>query len=75
MLLMVGKGIRGGIFHVGHRYAEANNNHMKNYDKNKESSYLIRLDVNNLHEWVMSQKLCVNGFRLRKSINKFNEKS
>ena len=38
MLLMVEKGIRGGIFHAGHRYAEANNNYMKNYDKNKESS-------------------------------------
>ena len=38
MLLMVEKGIRGGICHVIHRYAEANNKHMKNCDKNKESS-------------------------------------
>ena len=33
MLLMVKKGIRGGICHAIHRYAEANNKYMKNYDK------------------------------------------
>ena len=37
MLLMVEKGIRGGICHAIHRYAEANNKYMRNYDKNKES--------------------------------------
>ena len=36
MLLMVEKGIRGGICHVIHKYAKANNKYMKNYDKNKE---------------------------------------
>ena len=34
MLLMVQKGIRGGICHAIHRYANANNKYMKNYDKN-----------------------------------------
>ena len=38
MLLMVEKGIRGGICHAIHRYAKANNKYMKNYDINKESS-------------------------------------
>ena len=33
MLLMVEKGIRGGIFHAIHRYAQANK-YMKNYVKN-----------------------------------------
>ena len=28
---MVEKGIRGGICHATHRYAEANNRYMKNY--------------------------------------------
>ena len=41
MMLMIQKGIRGGITHAIHRYAKANNKYMKNYDKNKESSYLI----------------------------------
>ena len=40
MLLMVGKGIRGRTCHAIHRYAKANNKCMKDYDKNKESSYL-----------------------------------
>ena len=37
MLLMVEKGIRGGICHAIHRYAKANNKYKKNYDKNKDS--------------------------------------
>ena len=40
MLLMVKKCIRGGICHSIYRYAKANNKYMKNYDENKESSYL-----------------------------------
>ena len=41
MLLMAEKDIQGGICHVIHRYAKANNKYMKNYDKNIKSSYLI----------------------------------
>ena len=33
MLLMVEKGIRGGICHAIHRYVKANNKCMKDYDK------------------------------------------
>ena len=63
MLLMVEEGIRGGICHSIHRYARANNKYMKNYDENKESSYIQYLDKNNLYGWAMSQKLPVNGFK------------
>ena len=31
MLLMIEEGIGGGICHAVHRYAKANNKHMKNY--------------------------------------------
>ena len=63
MLLMVEEGIRGGICHSIYRHARANNKYMKNYDENKESSYIQYLDANNLYGWAMSQKLPVNGFK------------
>ena len=49
MLLMVEKDIGGGICHSIYRYAQADNKYMKDYDKNKESSYLPYWDVNNLY--------------------------
>ena len=72
MLLMVEEGIRGGICHSIHRYAEANNKYMKNYNNNEESSYIQYLDVNNLYGWAMSKKLPVNGFKWLDS-DKINE--
>ena len=73
MLLMVEKGIRGGICHSVYRYAKANNKYMKDYDKNKESSYIQYWDVNNLYGWAMSQKLPVNKFEWIKGTSQFNE--
>ena len=73
MLLMVEEGIRGGICHSIHRHAKANNKYMKNYDENKESSYIQYLDANNLYGWAMSQKLPVNGFKWLEDISKINE--
>ena len=72
MLLMVEIGIRGGICHAIHQYAKTNNKYMKNYDKNKESSYLKHWGVNNLYGWAMSQKLPVNNFKLVEDISEFN---
>ena len=46
---------------------------MKNYDKNKESSYIQYLDANNLYGWAMSQKLPVDGFKWKKNMLEFNE--
>ena len=43
---MIGKGIRGGICHLIYRYAKGNNKYMKDYDKNKESSYIQYWNVN-----------------------------
>ena len=48
MLLMVEKGIRGGIFQSIYQYAKANNKYMKDYDKNKESPYLKNYHIFNM---------------------------
>ena len=73
MLLMVEKGIRGGICHAIYRYTKANNKYMNNYNKDKEESFLQYLDANNLYVWEMSQKLPVSGFKWNKNMLKFNE--
>ena len=46
---------------------------MKNYDKNKESSYIRYWNENNLYGWAMSQKLPVNNFQWIKDTSQFNE--
>ena len=73
MLLMVERGIRGGIYHSIYRYAKANNKYMKDYAKNKESSYLQYWNVNDLHGWAMSQKLLVNNSEWIENISQFND--
>lgn len=49
MLLMVQKGIKGGMCHAIDSYAKASKKCMKDYDLNKESSNLIYWNVNNLY--------------------------
>ena len=50
-----------------------NYKYMKDYDKNKELSYLQYWDVNNLYGWAMSQKLPVNNFELISNTSQFNK--
>ena len=64
MLLLVEKGIIGGICHAIHRYAKAKNKYMNNYDKSIESSYLMYLGANNLYGWACLknyQEMVLNG--------------
>ena len=83
MLLMVEKGIRGGLCYSIYLYAKANNKNMKDYGKNKESSYLQYWDVNNLYGWAMSQNFPVKNSKWVKDVSKsdknfitsYNEKS
>ena len=73
MLLMVEKGIGGGMYQSTHRYAKVNNKYMNNYDKSTESSYLTYLDAKNLYGWAMSQKLPINGLKWENDVSRFNE--
>ena len=70
---MIEEGIRGRMCQSVHRYANANNKYMKNYDKTIQSSYLTHLDANNLYGWAMSQKLPLNGFIWYNYLSKFTE--
>ena len=46
---------------------------MKDYDRNKESSYLQYCDVNNLYGCAMPQNLPVNNFESIEDTSQFNE--
>ena len=46
---------------------------MKDYDKNKEPSYLQYWDVNNLYGQAMLQKIPVNNFEWIEDTSQFNE--
>ena len=70
---MIEKGIKGGICHAVHRYANANNKYMIYYDENKEISYILYLDVSNLYGWAMSEEGPVNGFKWVKYVSKIDE--
>lgn len=48
LLMMFGKGIRGGITHISKRYADGNNKYMKDFDPHKPSKFIQYLDTNNL---------------------------
>ena len=61
-LLMIEKGIRGGISIISNRYGKANNKYMKDHNKKEATKYLMYLDANNLYGWAMSQKLPVHSF-------------
>ena len=57
MLLIIEKGMREGMCNAMHRYAKTSNKYMKNYIKNKESSYIQYFGENNLYRCVMPQRL------------------
>ena len=46
---------------------------MKDYDENKESSYIIYVDYNNLYGEAISQKLPVDGFEWVENLSTINE--
>ena len=64
MLLMVEKGIRGGVSMISNRYSEANNKYMGDkFNPSEASKYIQYLDANNLYGAAMSMKLPTHGFK------------
>ena len=64
MLLMIEKGIRGGISMISNRYGKANNPYMgPKFDNTEETRFITYLDANNLYGWAMSKPLPTHGFK------------
>ena len=62
MYLMVEKGLHGGVSYIANKYSKTYNEYLGDYDKDKESSYLMYLDANNLYGWAaMRQPLPTVG--------------
>ena len=66
---MVEKGLHGSISYIANRYLKPNNKYLNDCDKNKESSYLMYLDVNKLYDWAMSRNCQLVGLNGSKVIN------
>ena len=64
MLLMIEKGIRGGVSVISNRYGKANNKYMG--DKFVASEISKYIDANNLYGWAMSKPLPTHGFKWMK---------
>ena len=75
MLMMVEKGIRGGVSMISTRYGKANNPYMKDYDPDQPTKYISYLDANNLYGWAMCKPLPSKGFRWMKKEELKNWKS
>ena len=73
MLLMIEKGIRGGICHSIYRNAKSNNKYMKDYDEKKESPFLVYTDYNNLCGKAMSMNLPYGEFKWEEDLNKIHK--
>ena len=69
--LFIEKGLRGGISHSANRHRKANNEYCPDYDKNKPSTFISYLDINNLYGWAMNEYLPYCRFKWLKNSDKF----
>ncbi|XP_073979977.1 uncharacterized protein [Rhodnius prolixus] len=63
MILMVERGIRGGICQASLRHCKANNRYMHNYNPSQEYVFIMYYDANNLYGDAQSRFLPYGGFR------------
>ena len=68
------RGMRGGISMISHRYAQANNKYLQEYDPEKPTSFITYQDSNNLYGEAMTQSLPVSDFTWvdEKDVKSFN---
>ena len=69
MLLMVEKGIRGGVSMINNRYGKANNKYMgKSFKDIEPYKYITYLDANNLYSWAMSKPFPTHGIKRKVNV-------
>lgn len=68
MILMLTKGIRGGLYQCPNHHAVANNPYMKEeFNNDLPTTYLAYLDANNLYGWAMNQCMPFANFKWSKT--------
>jgi hypothetical protein len=69
MLNMIKSSMRGGISVITHRYSEANNKYMKNYNPDEDDYHNIYLDANNLYGAAMSKYIPLGHYKWNDKIS------
>lgn len=62
-MMMLERGVRGGVSMVSTRRVKANNSYRSTYERTKLNKYIQYLDSNNQRGWAMSLKLPVGGIK------------
>ena len=70
--LFIEKGLRGGISYIAKSHSKANNEYCPDYYKNKPSTFISYLHMNNLYGWAMNQYLPYGGFEWLENIDIFD---
>ena len=75
MLLMIEKGVRGGISMISKRHGKANHKYMgEDYVPSQPSKYVTYLDANNLYGWAMIKPLPISNFKWMKNLNNWRNR-
>ena len=76
MLLMIEKGIKGGISMISQRQGKVNNKYMgEEYDPSQPCKYITYLDANILYGWAMSKPLPTGNIKWMKYLNNWRNSS
>ena len=70
--LFIEKGLRGGLSYITKKHSKANNEYCPDYDKNKPSTFISYLDMNNLYGWEMNEYLPYGGSEWLENIDNFD---
>ena len=70
--LFIEKGLTGGISYIAKIHSKANNKYCPYYNKNKPSTFISYLDMNNLYGWAVNEYLPYRRFKWLENIDNFD---